>query len=601
MRSTRAGKLALVALTIGLAVQFPTRAEACTTIVPAGLVAGQAWTQANSPYCITGDVQVSLLSIGPGVEVLVDGPYMIEVLSTISAVGSESEPVRFAALDPLVPWRGLKFTNAPAGSQFAHCIIENANESGITLTDSMAPSFDDCVIRNNTTSGYGGGINADGVKSDLQLNRVTFEENTSLYYGGAARIKMGTGAKLAISDSVFLNNTSNPSYAGNVQTGGGALWLEAADDAVIANTTFRGNRSNSQCLITVCNPYGCGCSVFAWGGALYLSGNGNVLIKNSEFIENQTDAYINTSCSYQGNSVQSYGAAIYTHSATVVLENNIMSCNSTTGTKCNYYDGGGGIYVSSGTVNANNLTVARNADATGAQQGGGVFDIKNSIFFENNAAGAQIAGSPTVSYSDIQNKALSVIVEGPGNIDVNPVFAGPGCETGDLTIALGSPAIDAGDPDPAFDDECFPPSLGTQTNDMGAHGGPGACGWVAPGPNDADGDGVADDVDNCPATANADQADADGDSVGDVCDNCTLVANADQRDTNGDGFGNICDGDFDGNLFVGPKDLQSLKTALGQPGFPDEDLTGDGVVGYADVQIFKSLFRKPPGPSGLVP
>lgn len=35
---------------------------------------------------------------------------------------------------------------------------------------------------------------------------------------------------------------------------------------------------------------------------------------------------------------------------------------------------------------------------------------------------------------------------------------------------------------------------------------------------DADGDGVCDAVDNCPADANADQSDVDGDLQGDVCD-----------------------------------------------------------------------------------
>lgn len=37
---------------------------------------------------------------------------------------------------------------------------------------------------------------------------------------------------------------------------------------------------------------------------------------------------------------------------------------------------------------------------------------------------------------------------------------------------------------------------------------------------DADGDGVADSVDSCPALSNADQADADSDGVGDACDAC---------------------------------------------------------------------------------
>jgi hypothetical protein len=35
---------------------------------------------------------------------------------------------------------------------------------------------------------------------------------------------------------------------------------------------------------------------------------------------------------------------------------------------------------------------------------------------------------------------------------------------------------------------------------------------------DTDGDGVCDDVDNCPDVANPDQSDADGDGIGDVCD-----------------------------------------------------------------------------------
>ncbi|HVX91241.1 MAG TPA: thrombospondin type 3 repeat-containing protein [Candidatus Paceibacterota bacterium] len=58
---------------------------------------------------------------------------------------------------------------------------------------------------------------------------------------------------------------------------------------------------------------------------------------------------------------------------------------------------------------------------------------------------------------------------------------------------------------------------------------------------DSDGDGIPDNVDNCPLTPNPDQADTDGDGVGDACDNCPLKANPLQEDFDHDGIGDSCD------------------------------------------------------------
>ncbi len=76
----------------------------------------------------------------------------------------------------------------------------------------------------------------------------------------------------------------------------------------------------------------------------------------------------------------------------------------------------------------------------------------------------------------------------------------------------------------------------------------------APDIIDTDEDGVEDSLDNCPNTANPDQADADGDGVGDACegdmdgdgivddlDNCPEIANPDQEDFDEDGAGDVCD------------------------------------------------------------
>jgi Thrombospondin type 3 repeat len=83
----------------------------------------------------------------------------------------------------------------------------------------------------------------------------------------------------------------------------------------------------------------------------------------------------------------------------------------------------------------------------------------------------------------------------------------------------------------------------------GSDAGPGD-GSQGNDPEDMDGDGVKNAVDNCPAAANANQANGDTDALGDACDSCPLVTNPKkdtlglglvQRDHDGDGRGDECD------------------------------------------------------------
>lgn len=71
------------------------------------------------------------------------------------------------------------------------------------------------------------------------------------------------------------------------------------------------------------------------------------------------------------------------------------------------------------------------------------------------------------------------------------------------------------------------------------------------GTSDIDGDGIYDDVDNCPITYNPYQEDIDEDGIGDVCDNCLEIVNPAQIDADLDGYGYECDCD-DNNFDINP-------------------------------------------------
>ena len=89
--------------------------------------------------------------------------------------------------------------------------------------------------------------------------------------------------------------------------------------------------------------------------------------------------------------------------------------------------------------------------------------------------------------------------------------------------------------------------------------------------------------------------DLDGDGVADNVDNCSAVVNVDQRDTDGDGFGNRCDTDLNNDGVTNGIDVGLLRTAFGSAG-PHADFNGDGVVNGVDVGILRNYFGKSPGP-----
>ena len=130
---------------------------------------------------------------------------------------------------------------------------------------------------------------------------------------------------------------------------------------------------------------------------------------------------------------------------------------------------------------------------------------------------------------------------------------------------------------------------------------------------DADGDGIANDQDNCPDTPNPNQADANGDGTGDACDaddpdedgitssedNCPNSYNPGQEDADENGTGDVCEetesGDGGGEDSTPLEDEGCYDPELGFPevaNFHVRSIHGSGDVGpiRLDPNHFRFLF-----------
>lgn len=256
-----------------------------------------------------------------------------------------------------------------------------------------------------------------------------------------------------IRNCVIAHNSSPLGGGGiNAVTGGGTLNLT---DCVITNNAALGapggggvSVSGSASILRCAIAYNSASGYPGGGGILVLSGSCSVRAsKISDNVGPQT---------YGG------GAAIWT-GATLLMTNCVVRNNSAT------HGGSGLMQHGGGLATVANCTFAYNVgEACWGDKG---TTIQNSICYFNNNGGAQIVNSPSIVYSDVQGG----VWPGSGNISANPSL-----NPATLALLSGSPCIDAGHPNFAFNDTCFPPSLGGVRNDMGAFGGPKACDWALP-------------------------------------------------------------------------------------------------------------------------
>ena len=117
---------------------------------------------------------------------------------------------------------------------------------------------------------------------------------------------------------------------------------------------------------------------------------------------------------------------------------------------------------------------------------------------------------------------------------------------------------------------------------------------------DSDGDGVANDADNCPNAFNPDQLDGDDDGVGDLCDACPGTADPEQRDGDGDGVGDLCDNcPEEANTGQSDFDGDGIGNACEPPPCTSEILCGPLQECCAEGQQCVSDFCTDPCPFGV--
>lgn len=398
-------------------------ALADTTFV-SGTIVSQTWTPAGSPYCLTGNILVATLTIQPGVRVVALGNHVFEVGGVLTAVGAPLDSIIFTKAGSVVGWQGIFFNFSSPGSELAYCRIEKSTNSGIRIANSVP------VIRNCTIAG-----------------------NSGILGGG-----LSVAGSLNLTDCRIADNIVSLSGNGSVSQGGGIYVVGALTMtrcSVIANRSIAFASGQSEISST------------SYGGGIYVSGPSSLM--NCTITNNIAQA---TAQAIKNGIATSRGGGLYS-TGVCILRNCIFGYDSSLAFASGFgssgtQTGGGAMFAPGGSASVTNSTFAYNVSRAIRAEADTV-RVSNSILYFNLPNTGQWTGIASVEFSDVQGGN-----PGPGNINVNPVFA----SLSDLRIVPGSSCIDAGDSSAASNDGCRPPGLGTERNDMGAHGGPSNRGWL---------------------------------------------------------------------------------------------------------------------------
>jgi len=232
---------------------------------------------------------------------------------------------------------------------------------------------------------------------------------------------------------------------------GGGIYCAPSSCPAIINNTITGNNA-------------------VFGGGIYCDSWSSPTIANNVILRNSTSRFGGGIFSYRAssnirnnrimeNQASNAGGGIFCDRDSSRITNNIIRKNKA--------KSGGAISCDRSSCTIINNTITRNV----ANYGGGIFfqggsvRIINTILWENkdDLYSGWFSPASRPNHSNIGDGDFRGL---NGNISIDPLFIDP--ENGDFRLRLDSPCIDAGNPDPIYDDP------DGSRNDMGAYGGPKA-------------------------------------------------------------------------------------------------------------------------------
>ncbi len=375
-------------------------------------------------------------------------------------------------------------------------------------------------------------------------------------FGGAISFNNYSGGVIFNMDAVTVSNSS--------ASGGGGGVLLAGITGTIKNSTFSGNTAP------------------VLGGGLQLQ-DGTYTVENSTF---------------SGNTGGFGGGAIFITAGTFNLSSSTITNNNAS---TYFFSAGGGINNNAATINISNTIVAGNTAPVSPDLKGDFNSLGYNLIGNNDGSNGFAAGSPNANNDYVGtstspiNPMLGALQDNGGPTDTHALLSGSvAIDNGNSTLTTDQ----RGSTRP-FDqpDSTYPDAA--NASDIGAF-------ELLTVSTDSDDDGVLDETDNCPMTANPDQLDTDGDSIGNACDDdddndgvldtddAFPLDPTESVDTDGDGIGNNADTDDDGDgqtdadeVACGSNPLNAASKSTdtdgdNRPNCVDPDDDGDGVADVND-------------------